>query len=146
MNLPYAMQLAYGWTKLGLYSNVVAVVALVPLIFFMALHYGAVGAATVWIVLNSGYVLISLQIMHRRLLKGEQWRWYAIDVGLPLTAALIVAGLGRWVIEYPLSKSMGLISLAGLAILALFVSAMAAPQVRAWILQQLMYRRTTYGV
>ena len=95
MNLPYALQLAYGWTKLVFYGNIVAVIVLVPMILSLVNIYGALGAAIAWIILNSGYVLIAIQIMHSRLLKGEQWRWYLTDVGKPFLAALTIALLWR---------------------------------------------------
>jgi O-antigen/teichoic acid export membrane protein len=98
MTLPYALQLAYGWTRLTFYTNVIAVLVLGPALWWAALRFGTVGAAAVWVVLNSGYVLIQLQLMHRRLLPGEQWRWYLEDVALPLVAALVTAGVGRWLV------------------------------------------------
>lgn len=44
MNLPYAMQLAYGITNLGLYTNLISLVLLIPLIVYMAVNFGAVGS------------------------------------------------------------------------------------------------------
>jgi len=105
VHLPYALQLAYGRTKLPFYTNLVAVIILAPLIYAMAVRYGTIGAAAVWVVLNTGYVLIGLQLIHRRLLRGELGSWYRIDVGYPLAAVLLVAGLGRWFFEYPLSQT-----------------------------------------
>jgi hypothetical protein len=54
----------------------------------MASFYGAVGAAFMWVIFNCGLLLVGIQLMHRRLLKGEQWRWYLEDVGLPLAVSL----------------------------------------------------------
>lgn len=92
MHLPYALQFAYGWTKLSFKINVVAVIILAPSIILMTSFYGAVGAALIWVILNSGRVLVGIQLMHRRLLRGEQWKWYLEDVGLPLAVSL-AAGL-----------------------------------------------------
>jgi O-antigen/teichoic acid export membrane protein len=133
MNLPYALQLAHGWTQLAFYTNVVAVLLLVPLLIVMVNLYGAIGAAIVWVTLNSGYVLISLQIMHRRLLKGEQWRWYREDVGLPLVSALIVAGLGRWLLPVGISISETVIYIIGISFAVLTVTAVVTPQIRLWL-------------
>lgn len=88
MYLPYALQLAHGWTRLALYTNSVAVLFLTPAIIHMTSSYGAVGAASVWVIFNSGAVLVVIQLMHRRLQKGEQWRWYFEDVGLPLAVSI----------------------------------------------------------
>ncbi|CAN5829088.1 polysaccharide biosynthesis protein [soil metagenome] len=145
MHLPYALQLAYGWTRLTLYSNAVAAVVLVPMIFFATSHYGAVGAAAVWVLLNSGYVLASLQIMHTRLLPGEKWRWYLEDVGLPLAATLTIALVGRW--AFPAGMTMlGVFFWVGVTgVLALLAAALAAPQVRRTIIERVGRRSLQYG-
>lgn len=130
MHLPYALQLAHGWTRLALYSNVVAVAVLVPMIFFATSRYGAAGAAAVWVLLNSGYLLISVQVMHTRLLPGEKWRWYFEDVGLPLVAALAVVGAGRWLLPDALGMVALFAWLAGVSALALAAAVLAAPEIR----------------
>jgi O-antigen/teichoic acid export membrane protein len=91
MNLPYAMQLAHGWTRLALWSNVLAILLVVPGVLFLALHYGPAGAASVWLLLNLGYVFIALPVMHRRILRGELMRWYLRDVAPAAAASAAVA-------------------------------------------------------
>lgn len=125
MNLPYALQLAHGWTRLAFYTNVVAVIVLVPAIYFSTILWGAVGAASVWIVLNAGYLLISAQIMHRRLLINEKWRWYVNDVGKLLVAPLIVVAAGRMLIATDFADGERLIALVivlGLATVGAVIS------------------------
>ena len=97
VTIPYALQLAHGWTKLALYSNVIAVLVLAPTIYIATSRWGGIGAAGVWVVLNGSYVLIGMHVMHRRWLTAEKWRWYARDVGLPLLAVLLVVSVGRMV-------------------------------------------------
>ena len=133
MNLPYALQLAHGWTSLAFYTNVISVIILIPLLIVAISHYGALGAAVVWIALNSGYVLISLQIMHRRLLEGEQWRWYFEDVGLPLVAALSMISIGRLIIHHQMPLPIMLLGIIAVFALALTLAAVAAPQIRIWV-------------
>src|SRR5688572_29374879 len=132
MYLPYALQLAHGWTSLAFYTNVISVIILIPLLVVATSYYGGVGAAAIWIALNSGYVLIQLQIMHRRLLEGEQWRWYFEDVGLPLVAALSVIGIGRLLIHNQMPLPTLLVSLMIVFVLALTSAALATPQIRIW--------------
>jgi O-antigen/teichoic acid export membrane protein len=128
MNIPYALQLAFGWTRLAFLGNVVSVLLLVPLMIVLTKWYGAVGAASVWVILNVGYMFISLPIMHRRLLPGENWRWFFEDVGRPLFASAAAALIGRCIIrsDWPfllLFTSLGILS-GG----ALFASVCAANQ------------------
>ena len=99
MHLPYALQLAHGWTKLAFYQNVVAVIILAPAIYFATLRWGAAGAAMAWIVLNMGYILIGIHVMHRRLLNKEKWRWYFSDVLKPIGAVVALSVLARLTLE-----------------------------------------------
>jgi O-antigen/teichoic acid export membrane protein len=122
MHMPYALQLAYGWTRLALYSNIVAVIVLVPAIIFATKHWGPVGAAGVWILLNGGYLLISVQLMHHRLLKAEKWKWYINDLGIPMLLVIVVAGTGRVVITDDSPGYLVLISL----VVVLFLTTVAA--------------------
>lgn len=119
MLLPLALQLAYGWTSLSFYKNVVAVIAFVPLLIWMIGQYGAAGAATTWIILNAGYVLVEIPIMHHRLLRGEMWAWYFVDVGLPVAIGSSVGLLARALLPMhaPLLLALGWMLLASMLIL-----------------------------
>jgi O-antigen/teichoic acid export membrane protein len=133
MHLPYALQLAHGWTQLTFTANMIAALLLAPLTIALATHYGAIGAAVVWIILNTGYVLFGIPTMHRRLLRGEQWRWYTVDVGRPLAAALPVVALARWLLPGGISHVMTLLYLVSVSAITLIVTALAAPQIRVWL-------------
>ncbi len=87
MWMPYQCQLAHGWTSLAIKTNSVAVLVLIPAIFWVVPHYGAVGAAWIWIALSAGHVLIAIHFMHHGLLPEEKWRWYFADVLLPIVGA-----------------------------------------------------------
>jgi len=91
MTLPYALQLAHGWTKLAIYKNIIAIALLVPLMVWAVQKYQGLGAAWVWIILNLGYLIFEIPIMHRRLLKNEMGKWYWRDLILPI---IIVASIG----------------------------------------------------
>lgn len=145
MNIPYALQLAHGWTGLALYVNSISVILLVPLIIFMTNHYGAIGGASVWVILNGGYVLIVIQFMHRRLLTSEKWRWYWQDVSLPLVASLIIAGLGRLLIGGQMSQFMTILYLSIVSISTLGVTAITTPTTREWLFNKISNLRLAYG-
>jgi len=138
MNIPYALQLAYGWTKLALYGNLIAVIIMVPLIVYLTSQYGAVGGASVWVILNAGYFLIIIPFMHRRLLISEKWRWYWQDVGLPLVASLIIAGLGRLFLGGQMSQVETAFYLIIVSISTLMITAMVTPVTRAWLFDEVL--------
>jgi O-antigen/teichoic acid export membrane protein len=91
MHIPYAAQLAHGWTRLAAAMNIVTAVCSVPLLAFLVPRYGAVAAAWVWVVINVGYVSIGVPLMHRRILSGEQARWYIQDLLGPFAGCVTTA-------------------------------------------------------
>jgi O-antigen/teichoic acid export membrane protein len=92
-HVPWALQLACGWTSLAFWSNAVSVLATVPLLFFLTNRFGSVGAAIVWPLVALGFLLVQVPLMHRRLLKGEFLRWIFYDVGFPLFGNLFLASV-----------------------------------------------------
>jgi O-antigen/teichoic acid export membrane protein len=88
MLIPYHLQIADGWTLLTIQINTVAAVLFIPAIFLIFPRFGPVGVAWIWVVLNLCYVVIGIQLMHRRLIPSEKWRWYFADVLLPSIACL----------------------------------------------------------
>ena len=137
MNLPYALQLAHAWTKLTLYTNIVASIVLVPMVYLLGSYYGALGAAAVWVILNIGYVLICIPIMHSRLLQGEKWKWYVNDVGIPMLTAIIIALIWRVCVPDELARFGAFICLVGVTSTTLILTAFATPVTRHWIAQKM---------
>ena len=143
MNLPYALQLSHGWTRIGLAINTVFILTLVPAIVFMTMHYGAAGAASVWLGLNSIYMFIGVPLTHRRLLKGEAFRWYTMDVGIPLAGSLVIAGVARWIFpafESP-SRVIPVFLLLLILVLTTLGAAMCTPATRDFISHSILNRK-----
>jgi O-antigen/teichoic acid export membrane protein len=138
MNPPYALQLAFAWTKLSFFKNIIAVILLVPLIIYSAMRYGAIGAAIAWFALNMGDVVLVIPLMHRRLLRKEKWRWYWQDICLPLVVCTFVAGLGRIFISGPMSQFMMVQYLIVISVSTLGIAAIATPVTRSWLFGQLL--------
>jgi O-antigen/teichoic acid export membrane protein len=140
MTMPYSLQIAHGWTSIGLYITIFLIITLVPVIYFMTTRYGAVGAAMAWVILNGIYLLIGVPFTHRRLLKDEMGRWFIEDIIPPFGAALLVCGAGRWLIASPMPPVTAIISLTIMVLSTLVASALVAPHMRAWILLQIRTR------
>jgi O-antigen/teichoic acid export membrane protein len=119
-HVPYALQLAFGWARLNLTINTVLTVLLVPLMVVLTRWYGAMGAASVWLILFVGYMIASTWLMHRRVLTAEKWRWYFEDIARPLLAAVAVGTIGRFIIRsdwppVPLIAALGLVTVGAFA-------------------------------
>jgi O-antigen/teichoic acid export membrane protein len=127
VHVPAALQLAFGWTSLGLYINLVSVTLLVPMIVILASRYGAVGAAAAWVLLNVGYVAISVSVMHRRILLRERSQWYVWDFGIPLLATALACGVGRFWIDISLNRTVLFASLMGMSAFAVMACLSVTP-------------------
>lgn len=86
MSIPYALQLAYGWTRLSLWSNVFALLASVPLFLILTRYFGAVRTAAASLVIAASGFVTNVIPMHRKVLTSECKRWFLEDVGIPLIA------------------------------------------------------------
>jgi len=105
MSFAFYIQYAKGDLRLHFIGNVMFLVLLVPLIFWGAVHYGAIGTGIVWAALNSLYALGWVPVIHARVLKGQHWKWMMRDI-IPIAVPTVLAGwllailvpwpAGRW--------------------------------------------------
>lgn len=90
LGMAHMLQLAHGWPGLAVRLNLVAVALWVPALLWTAPRHGPAGTAALWLLLNLGLLLATPHLMHKRLLPGEQWRWYWTDTAQPALAAASV--------------------------------------------------------
>ncbi|MBP6004845.1 MAG: oligosaccharide flippase family protein [Pyrinomonadaceae bacterium] len=142
MHLPYYAQLAFGITKIGLWQNIFAVVFLIPLMIYGTTHYGAVGGAMGWVILNFSYTIVGLQVMHRMILKGELKKWYLSDVGLPLILAVAVNGVAYFMFTRGLpvftSSAQTVIIITITFSLTVLTSSFSIPTIRHFVIRRVL--------
>ena len=140
VNVPYALMLATGWTRLPLLLNLGAVVLLLPLLLILVSRYGAVGAAVIWSAVNVGYLLVGVTALHRKYLIGELSRWARSDVlgsGFAAVAVVALAKLGAPAFESRLFIAGWLVGTVAISTLA---AALATAMGRQ-LLQSLVQRQ-----
>lgn len=129
MFFPYALQLAYGVTRLPLTINTILMVILVPLTIFLSIKYGALGGAIAWLVLHVLYIFLGTWLTHRRLLNGVGVKWFLQDVLMPFGISIIVGIIGSYAIhDLGLSSKIKLIYAAALALVAIALSFAVMPK------------------
>lgn len=119
MNLPYLLQTAHGWTSLTVWKNIIATGFVVPALLWVIPRYGATGAASVWLALNLGYLLLEPMIVFRRILVESKWRWYRRAVIAPLGLGGLVAILFLLVLPPPDNRPSAILSVA-MVLLAMY--------------------------
>lgn len=137
VNIPYALQLAHGWTRLAISLNAAMLILGIPFCLWAVPHYGLDGAAWMWLLANLGSVLVGVPLMHQRLLRGDTLRWFTHD-NLPSVLIAVAAAAAFAKLLPPLSRNLAgvaLLGLASLATLALAASASRAARARVsmWI-------------
>jgi O-antigen/teichoic acid export membrane protein len=102
MNLPYAIQLAHGWTSLPLKVGCVATVFLVPSMIWSVDRWGILGGAGVVLLVYASIFLLVPQITHSRLLKTEKLYWFKNAVIIPTIICSSLAGAASffWPLDY----------------------------------------------
>lgn len=78
----YYLQVAHGKLKLHVQGATLSVVIDVPIMIYVALNYGAVGAGIAWLLLRIVWIIIWTPIVHHRFAPGIHWKWLIHDVGL----------------------------------------------------------------
>ncbi len=127
MHVPAALQMAWGWTSLGVKLNLGAVLFLVPLVIVSVPKYGAVAYAWCWVTLNLGYLILGSRLMHRRLLPDRHMPWLRDSVFVPVAVALACLAGARWLVELPQERLALTIALAAILLCTLAVAAWTTP-------------------
>ena len=123
MHFPYALQLAYGRTRLPLIINLLLIVVFLPLLALLTPRFGGVGGAASWAILNAVYLILGTWLTHRSLLQGHGLAWLARGVLLPFAASSILMFAGgnmihSWALAPGITLLLGTV-LGGLAVLCL---------------------------
>jgi O-antigen/teichoic acid export membrane protein len=130
MNLPYALQLANGWTRLTVAMNMTSLLLGIPFCLWAVSQHGMVGAACLWLLINLGFFTIGIPLMHRRLLRQEMRTWYLRDILPPMLAATAVAVAFGVTLPSTTRDIKGVFVLSVVSISTLCAAAIASPLVR----------------
>jgi len=139
----YLMQLAAGWTRLSVITNIVTVCLFIPLVFISVRHFGMVAGAVCWVLVNFGYVFVQIPLAHRRILRGQFPAWLGRDILLPAAIAAAVFLAAFWLGGGTWPGWQGAAGAAGTAALAASLLGLALPHPRqdAWHLAQRLSER-----
>jgi O-antigen/teichoic acid export membrane protein len=137
MYIPYLTQLVYGRSRFNFYVNLVGAGLLVPLLLLVVPSFGGMGAAAVWLLLNVGYLTISVPLMHRFILeplgwhRNALWAFYLNDLIVPaaLCAAPVLAL--RWLLPPDLPKLELVVTISMSGLTSVVAACLASPFLRA---------------
>lgn len=143
MNMPHALQLSIGWSSFAAKISFIAVLVLTPTLIVIAPVYGAIGAAWIWVLLNSGFLFIATHFIFRRIFSSEKFGWFVNDIFKPFFAAgaiVYVFSQFKPDISNRIISSL-FIALAGLS--AIIASTLAANEIRKSLTDLLSAKKNT---
>jgi O-antigen/teichoic acid export membrane protein len=135
--LPKNLQLTYGWTRLMTGMNTVALMFFVPLVIVLTNLLGPSGAAIAWIIVWGTYLMSAVWFTHRRVLIGEQRKWYIDDFGRPLLGTLVLGSFFRYLVPGQMSTVLTVLYIGIATSACIGFALIFGPQTREWILRQL---------
>ncbi len=95
MIMPYALQLAYGLTKITLTIIVCLIFLYVPVTYALVVYFGTIGGAMGWLILNIVYLFFGSWLTHRYLYPKEVLHWIFYDVIKPAAISFVVIFIGN---------------------------------------------------
>jgi O-antigen/teichoic acid export membrane protein len=141
MNVPYALQLAHGWTRVVVLANLIALAIAIPLVTWVVPRYGMAGAASIWLIANLGYFTILTPITMQRLMPGLVRTWYLRDCLPPFAASMTLAALLRILITDLPRTFHGYLTLALVCALVLAASIASCRSARKFVTEHVVMPR-----
>lgn len=130
MNLPYALQLASGLTRLGFWLNVVLIAVAVPAAFVLCREFGPTGAAASWLLAMTTYFAAGVPLTHRLTGFGRPVHWVLRDVLPPAAVSFVSVGAVHAAVGSISSRADSAIALTFAACIAYGAAVMVAPRLR----------------
>lgn len=141
----YYLQFAYGELKMHVQYNIVLALISIPVIYWTAYTYGALGVAKVWFVLSLLSFLVWVPYVHHKLVPGLHKGWILHDI-LPifLSTSLFLSMVNYIDLDFTQSRLIIFSILFFLGILLLMINTLVSSEGRKVILIFLMqYRKDT---
>jgi O-antigen/teichoic acid export membrane protein len=139
--MPYVLQIAYGWTRLSVASNAIAVALLVPTLVLLVPRYGPITAAIGWMAIYLAYYVVQVPIMHRLLLPKELASWWMRDTLVPGATVMVLYGVAYLALPVGWPAWYYLPVIGVMALVATGALLVVLPSARADVLQALRLLR-----
>lgn len=141
--VPFYLALAHGNIRYSLRIGITSIALITPLLLYLTMKYGLVGAGISWLILNTCTLPFNIYFLHHRILLGELRRYCLRGVGRPLLATLPCVLLGYWLLPHTSSRLLLCGQLALVWGMAVAASAIAFPSLRFTIMEN---ARRIFGV
>ncbi len=121
---------AAGLPRAVLNSNLILGTVMIPgLIWVIPLH-GITGAASLWMVVNGGYLFLLVPVAHRHVIRAGMSRWIWQDTLLPASFALLGASAVQYLVPAELNSYGQLLAFVCTFVMAVTSALVVSPEAR----------------
>jgi O-antigen/teichoic acid export membrane protein len=133
MHFPYALQIAFGKTRIPFGINLILLLILAPLTVFLALSHGAMGGAASWVIVEVIYTVLGTWWTGRKVMASAGFRWLFRDVGIPLLVSCLFVLIGVWMGDALGLRRLPRLGVAGtVALVACAACVIISPSSQNW--------------
>lgn len=100
MIFSYALQLAYGLTRVTLVIILSLIIFYVPATYILVITFGMLGGGYSWLLLNLVYLFFGTWLTHRYLFKTQGFEWILCDVLLPVFISFVTIYFGSLIADF----------------------------------------------
>lgn len=129
-HVPYTVLLAYGWTTLILYMNLISIFVFIPLLFAFVHYYGLLGAGFIMAFWGMSYFLLGTISMHKKLLKGQLSSLLLRDIFVQCLITMVTVYAGSLVIPIAADRLTILGSICILSTVGFAASLLVSHEIR----------------
>jgi len=130
------LQYAEGILKYHFWGNFVFALTIVPMLYFLATTYGAIGAAIAWLSSSLLILLLWTPIVHKRFAPGLHMSWLANDVLIIFVTGFGVGYVVNWLLQPQEISFVSSISFFVLQIIVVaFGCMLASSYARTYVIQ-----------
>jgi len=125
---------AAGLPRAVLKSNLVLGALLIPGLILVIPMYGITGAASLWMVINAGYLFLLVPVAHRQVIRAGMSHWFWKDTLLPASFALLGASVAQSLVPAELNNYGQLLAFATTFCMAVTSALVVSPDTRTTLL------------
>ncbi len=115
---PHFLRIAYGWTRLDVYENLILVITMTTALAYSSYYYGLKVALWALVVINLIDLLMVVYFTHKVILRGSYLKWLFVDNGVPFVLSFIIIFAGKYMLA-PLKLGNWVESIIGILLLFL---------------------------
>jgi len=132
-SIPSSCASAFGWPQLVAYTNGFQAILIAPLMILFIHLFEVTGAAIVYVLMNSTYVIFLTPLLIKRFFKGQAYQWFVFDLGIPLLISFFLCFLSSKLMPQGLTLPLTIVWIIITAFIVFLATLLTLSTIRNYI-------------